>query len=193
MKTWEQLQSEALERHKDNIGLGMSDSKTKGAKVLGGLINKWLKKGSTCLDVGCGLLPKPYYMEVGCNVVWYGIDPFNMEVKRDFFFKKAMAEDIPYPDEVFDGVCFATTLNHVKYLDKSISEVNRVLQKGGYLFVWTSVGDEKLIQAWKDKGGLWNYLHAWGFSEKDILSLFIFEKIDIIDVRPNEKIYIFKK
>ncbi len=67
-----------------------------------------------------------------------GIDPCCQMLQRarngtseDVHFIMAQAEDIPFPDAVFDGVITGFTLRNVTNLERALSELTRVVKPGG--------------------------------------------------------------
>lgn len=93
------------------------------------------------LDVGCGPQGVPYYLSEYPADKIFGIDPLQPAagVKRTFKFEQALCEHIPWDNDSFDCVIFGTSLDHVMLLDKSLSEVKRVLKLGGLLIIQTSL------------------------------------------------------
>lgn len=89
-----------------------------------------------CLDIGCGPLPRPVYMAKGMDFT--GVDPDPGYTQRDFPFKQAMGEDLPFDDASFDCVTLMSSLDHALDPDKVLSEAYRVLRPDGYIFVWYS-------------------------------------------------------
>jgi SAM-dependent methyltransferase len=89
------------------------------------------------LDVGCGLLEVPGYLdfEEKGGFEFFGIDPID---DRSFFGSRVVgcSELMPFADEQFDAVIFATSLDHVCSTRASIKEAARVLVQGGKLLVW---------------------------------------------------------
>lgn len=61
--------------------------------------------------------------------------------------------DIPYEDGDFDVVIANYMLYHVPDIDKALSEVNRVLRKGGYFYAGTS-GEKGIMETIVDWLGL---------------------------------------
>jgi len=100
---------------------------------------KHLKLGKMVLDVGCGVgaslqpLKKHGFITVG-------LDPerrFLLEGKvRDnaHDFIQAIGENIPLQDATFDLVLLFETLEHVIKPEKTLKEINRVLNPNGILF-----------------------------------------------------------
>ena len=89
------------------------------------------------LDVGCGILELPGYLdfERKDGFEFFGIDPID-----DKSFKgvriTGCAEFMPFRDNLFDALIFATSLDHVCSLKRTIVEVYRVLSKRGKVIIW---------------------------------------------------------
>jgi len=94
------------------------------------------------LDVGCGngIYAGMRYEETGYKYAepTVGIDPELIE-KPHFPFVRAVAEYLPFRDEVFDNVVNATSLDHFADVWKATSECWRVLKKNGRLHIWVSL------------------------------------------------------
>lgn len=86
------------------------------------------------LDVGCGVLPLPAYLE-GCDGVM-GVDPYFGEYTRSFPFAQAIGERLPFKDGHFAAVALMSSLDHVMDPRAVLGEARRVLRRGGELFVW---------------------------------------------------------
>jgi ubiquinone/menaquinone biosynthesis C-methylase UbiE len=54
-------------------------------------------------------------------------------------FCQGFAEFLPWEDAQFDAVLFATSLDHVLSLEKTLDEVCRVLRPGGKCIVWAGL------------------------------------------------------
>jgi len=117
-----------------------------------------------CLDVGCGMLAKPSYMRGNGNVRYIGIDPFFGDKKRSFLFAQAIGEHLPFKSNSFDGVFFATTIDHVIEPKSCVKETFKVLKPKGKLFVWFSNRDEN----WKPYP---HDIHQWGFNLESLTGL----------------------
>lgn len=167
-----------------------------GAEMTGYIINAVIPYGR-CLDVGCGALPMPAYMKTAETVNFIGIDPYEGDQKREFPFYCGYAEELPFEDKSFEGVLFATSLDHVIEPEKALSEAYRVIVEEGYLFIWTGLKkNDKKFREWfnSPKPARYNKYHMWAFTEKTLMDLikdFIMEKK--VTVRGNETIFVFKK
>ena len=93
-----------------------------------------IKANSHWLDVGCGLKPfassfdHAYYTGIDIEVSGRSDD---MKVPDKFFD----GINIPYDDNVFDGVLCTQVLEHVENLDLLLAECNRVIKVGGRFVV----------------------------------------------------------
>jgi SAM-dependent methyltransferase len=146
---------------------------TKGAKECGMVVRGLLNDKDSCLDVGCGMLPLPYYMQVADNVCWSGIDPHCGE-SRMFNFYHGMAEELPFDDFTFDCVLFSTSLDHCLNPLQASREALRVVKDGGFIVYWGGVVRDNNAQylAWKRDGGLFDNAHMWAFSKNDLNDMF---------------------
>jgi 2-polyprenyl-6-hydroxyphenyl methylase / 3-demethylubiquinone-9 3-methyltransferase len=129
------------------------------------------------LEVGCGggLLTEEF-AQLGYNVS--GIDPSepslqaamlhsksnNLEIK----YLKGTGENIPFNPASFDVVLCCDVLEHVQDLSKVISEVSRVLKKGG-VFVYdtynrnafSKISVINILQEWRRWAVMPRGLHVW--------------------------------
>jgi len=182
MDLWAKLQREEIERYVAGQK-GVFSQNSIGAIVTGGLINAFIPF-KNCLDVGCGLLPLPYYMKVANSVKFTGIDP-NDGYERSFNFKAGVGENLPFDDNSFDGVLFATSLDHMKNPREAIMEGKRVLRTGGYMFIWTAIrSNDAKYRKWKKIGKQYDKHHLWGFTQEDIFEmtpgLRLFRKVNLL-------------
>ncbi|MBC6404151.1 MAG: class I SAM-dependent methyltransferase [Rhodospirillales bacterium] len=96
------------------------------------------------LDVGCGegALVRHFACK-GAEAV--GLDPLPQAIERaeaqdnppGASFVLGSGEEIPFPDNKFDSVCFFNSLHHVPTasMDRALAEAVRVLQPDGLLYV----------------------------------------------------------
>lgn len=88
-------------------------------------------KGGKCLDVGCGrgYLSK-LLSEKGYHVVGVDIEvPTNYSKTDGYRFVQGSIEDLPFPNESFETVIVAHVLEHVRNIDRALSELLRVTKK----------------------------------------------------------------
>jgi SAM-dependent methyltransferase len=90
----------------------------------------------TVLDVGCGPVPVPIYLEGYDLSLVAGIDPFGSADKHPFVFVRAVAEGIPWADESFDTLVVSTSFDHFLDLALGLREMARVLKPNGELIAW---------------------------------------------------------
>lgn len=64
---------------------------------------------------------------------------------KEIFVKKIDITDIPFEEETFDLIIANSMLYHVKDIDRALSEVKRVLKKGGQFFCST-MGTNGMMQ-----------------------------------------------
>ncbi len=65
----------------------------------------------------------------------------NIGVLQNVEYKVINIQEIPFEDDYFDIVIANYMLYHVPNIDKAISEVSRVLKKGGYFYAATTGGN----------------------------------------------------
>jgi SAM-dependent methyltransferase len=88
------------------------------------------------LDIGCGPLATPLYLEDYPQYAVAGIDPFGKQEQHPFQFVNAVAEDIPWADESFETAIAATSLDHLIDPQRAFDEIRRVITKQGQLLAW---------------------------------------------------------
>ena len=113
-------------------------------------IQKFYKKGNI-LDVGCGPLENPGYLDLikENNNQFFGLDPIpNIAFNGNKII--GSIEFLPCPDESFDTLIFATTLDHVCNLSKTFKEIRRVLKPNGKAIFW-HFSNEAPFQNWLRK------------------------------------------
>lgn len=125
------------------------------------------------LDVGCGPQELPVYLRGFKLDRVAGLDPLPGVPKRRMDFCQGFAEFLPWEDRQFDMVLFATSLDHVLSLEKTLEEVCRVLRPGGKCIVWAGLipgsapyePDREPVVAVDDH-------HLFHFSEETLLATF---------------------
>jgi len=88
------------------------------------------------LDIGCGPVGVPIYLEGYDLALVAGIDPFGCADMHPFLFVRAIAEGIPWTDESFDTLVVATSFDHFLDLSLGLREMARVLKPCGQLIAW---------------------------------------------------------
>lgn len=66
----------------------------------------------------------------GCDI--FPVPPAALQ-DLDFTYKQAVSHDLPYPADHFQVVSCIMSLHHFVYLERSLSEIYRVLEPGGIL------------------------------------------------------------
>jgi len=103
-------------------------------------ISKFTKMNNNTkiLEVGCGGFSLINLLKKGKR---HSIDPLADFYKEKYkinykpvTFVKGVGENLPYPDNYFDVVMCINVLDHTKSPSKVISEMRRVLKKGGMLY-----------------------------------------------------------
>jgi SAM-dependent methyltransferase len=91
----------------------------------------------TLLDVGCGVLEMPGYLEFpgAGDYQLIGLDPIDDRAFRGLRIV-GCSEFIPLPDASVDTIVFATSLDHVCSLAATLAEVHRILKPGGKVVIW---------------------------------------------------------
>ncbi len=121
-----------------------------------------LKKNIKVLDIGSGLgFPViELAMRLGDTCKVYGIDPWKAARNRaeqkiktiglkNVKMIDAVAEDIPFDDEIFDLIVSNNGINNVQDFEKSLSEISRVAKKNAE-FVFTVNLEETMIEFYNE-------------------------------------------
>jgi ubiquinone/menaquinone biosynthesis C-methylase UbiE len=96
--------------------------------------------GLSVLDVGCGQgIDLCEYALQGANVTGIDLTPRHIELARQHLDELGLegsvvlgdAEDLPFPDETFDRVSSNGVLHHTPDMPRALSEIHRVLRRGG--------------------------------------------------------------
>src|SRR5207244_12327828 len=91
------------------------------------------------LDIGVGPLAIPSYLIDFQPCRLAGNHPLPPYEDHPFTFVRSTAEFIPWPDQSFETVVAATSLDHVYLLDRALAEIRRVLCSGGRFLLWAAV------------------------------------------------------
>jgi len=107
---------------------------------------KFLSKSDVVLDIGCGngqnVMKSAKYVKkiIGLDLDLKELEKGKREAKRKKiknleFYQSSAEEKLKFKNESFDKVLFFDVLEHLENQDLSLSEIWRVLKKGGFLFV----------------------------------------------------------
>jgi ubiquinone/menaquinone biosynthesis C-methylase UbiE len=102
-----------------------------------------LVDGARILEVGCGtgiITAKIAELPGVAEAVGVDLSPYFVERARrrapSLRFQVADGRSLPFDQDTFDGVVFATTLCHVPGPERALAEAHRVLRPGGYLLIY---------------------------------------------------------
>lgn len=173
------------------IFIGSGDFEEQGSKIVQQLINYGnLQPSSRVLDIGCGIgrvaIPLTKYLSKdgsyeGFDIVWEGIkwckakitDKFpnfrftHIDLKNDLYNLKTKEEAknfvFPYKNSEFDLVFLTSVFTHMLPEDTCnyISQINRVLKKGGICFATFFLMNEENESLMKKNKGL-NFKYNYG-------------------------------
>jgi ubiquinone/menaquinone biosynthesis C-methylase UbiE len=116
----------------------MNRNHLKKIKIISDFINP--VNGMKILEVGIGSGEHAEYILNKAEIAFYGLDISDkmIEILREKYIKNkkvsftvGTGEKLPYPDNFFDAVYCTATLHHLNSPEKGISEMYRVLKKGG--------------------------------------------------------------
>ncbi len=147
--------------------------------------SKYIKisKNTKILQIGCGPEDVINHFKIGKR---YSIDPLADFYKKKFKFDyksshliKAAGERIPFKDNHFDIVILTNVLDHTHIPTKVLSEIRRVLKKGGmfhfenYIFQRNFLRIAKFFGVIKKifKKEIYNIHHPYMFTMQDLKDL----------------------
>lgn len=100
------------------------------------------KRVKTVLDVGTGsgdFLVTLKQAFPGASFA--GVDPDSISLKQaeelhpDVIFREMVAEKLEFADNSFDAISISMALHHLPEIEKSLSEMQRVVKSGGWIIV----------------------------------------------------------
>lgn len=105
-------------------------------------------QGKSILDIGCGPRGSLEWCTMAARRV--GLDPLAESYRRmnpnlQMELVEGGAESIPFSDDSFDKVTCFNALDHVDDLTKSLSEIHRVLKKGGDFLLITDIHETPAV------------------------------------------------
>ena len=164
-----------------------------GNAIADALASVKAEKPHCALDVGCGMLGEPVYMQLNKSCKWVGIDPIlggdceHYEPRR-FPFVQALGDFLPFSDQTFDVVCLSSTLDHQINPQQSIAEAHRVLKPGGKLFVVETVREANwhyikwLLKTTFSGASIYNRYHCYAFTLNSLKR--VAKRFKVTDYRP---------
>jgi len=135
---WDQLQANGVASYVNdptrNLGVGpRRDSYAFG---------QFCHMHGLVLDVGCGPQPWPsHFDQAPADVKLIGVDPLAGEAPADYAQFRALAERLPFRDQTFDHVVFATSFDHFVNPGDALIEARRVCKLDGEIDIW--LGEKK--------------------------------------------------
>jgi SAM-dependent methyltransferase len=122
-----------------------------------------LRAGDDVLDVACGTgaFTREFGRSVGRDGLSLGIDVSETMLTRavaetasaglpQVAFVRGDAEDLPFRDDSFDGVCCFAALNLFSNPERALDRIAAVLRPGGRVAIFTSVrGRSTALRAWE--------------------------------------------
>ncbi len=111
-------------------------------------LNKEFYQGKKILDIGCG--PRGS-LEWATQSETHGLDPLVNQYKKlgitehKMNYIQANCENIPYENNYFDVVSSFNSLDHVDDLEKSISEIKRIIKPNGYFLLIADIHDNSTV------------------------------------------------
>lgn len=138
-------------------------------------------KDKKCLDVGCGGGRYSIALSLlgASEVIGVDISTTSIEYARkialelnvnNVHFINVSGENLPFPDSSFDFIVFSGVLMHMEDPEKGISEISRVLSKGGmmYMLVYATGGVRwpliNILRTFSNEIGFHNFDKALSFS-----------------------------
>ena len=128
--TWQKLQDNGLLSYTKapefNLSVGLREDAL--------AFRSFCQPSGLILDIGCGPQTYSSYLHEAAEVV--GIDPLLGQQPRRFVFVQGIGEYLPFRDETFDQILYASSLDHIIDPKRSLAEAVRCVKTGGYISLW---------------------------------------------------------
>ena len=129
-KTWQKLQDNGLLSYTRAPEFNLSIGHREDAQAF----KDFCQLSGLILDIGCGPQAYPSYLpEIGTVV---GVDPLVGQQPRGFSFLQGIGEYLPFRDDTFDHILYASSLDHIINPKRSLAEAARCLVPGGHINLW---------------------------------------------------------
>jgi SAM-dependent methyltransferase len=133
--TWDLLQANGTVSYKEDPERNLSVTAREDTTDF----SRFCELRGLVLDVGCGIQPWPsYFSRSPGGASFVGIDPLAGNLPAEYAQFRAVAEFLPFTDEAFDHVLFATSLDHVLDPLRALQEARRVMKGSGSIDIWVS-------------------------------------------------------
>ena len=175
---WEKLQANGLVSYTNdpdhNLGVGDRDDYL--------AFGRFCNFAGRVLDVGCGPQPWPTHFRAHApGTRFVGIDPLAGDTPAEYAVIRGLGEYLPFADDTFDQVVFATSLDHMLDTVAALREARRVCRDGGAVLIWS--GEKRpgappptSSPAWYSElavpEGADDPFHCQRFTEEKVRSLF---------------------
>jgi len=156
--TWEKLQDNGLVSYVKAPELNLSVGFREDAEAF----MNFCQSSGLMLDVGCGMHTYPSYLPEGADVV--GIDPLAGEKRRAFTFVKGIGEYLPFRDETFDHILYASSLDHIIDPKRSLADAARCVKANGRINLWIDGLSDEEPSTNRTRFGRYQILAQKGFS-----------------------------
>ncbi len=142
LNTWQKLQNNGEIVYNKFPHLNCSVKARHDVKIF----KEFCSFSGSVLDVGCGPSVPSYLQDNNKISIAVGIDPLisfgKYESDEKIILLRSIGEHLPFQDNSFDFVCFATSFDHVIEPITVLNETKRVLKKNGVAIFL--IGDDKL-------------------------------------------------
>ncbi len=128
--TWQKLQDNGLLSYSRAPEFNLSVGPREDAQAF----KAFAQPAGLILDVGCGPQTYPSYLPESGRIV--GIDPLVGQQPRGFSFVQGIGEYLPFRDETFDSILYASSLDHIIDPKRSLTEAARCLKPEGHISLW---------------------------------------------------------
>ena len=138
--------------------------------------------GRVILDVGCGVMNIPGYLMLDNRneLELIGIDPID-DNNFDGLRIVGCSEFVPLTDDSVNTIIFATSMDHVCNLRRTVQESHRLLSEKGKVLVWMSDRSMSIL----NKTGSWIHqkLRSWKLGYP-VNKYYVYENWTVLGVPP---------